>query len=158
MTSRLSNSTLPSLLILLCLLAACSPDAAPVPGAGFEVGKSTFAVYCASCHQLNGTGSEGRVPPLDGSAWITGPEERLVRIVLHGLRGSIEVRGQIYNLEMLGFGQILSDAQIAGVLSYVRERFGGGARSIDSATVAAVRAGTRDRLVYWTVAELLEIR
>jgi len=62
--------------------------------------------------------------PLAGSPWVRGPENRLIRIVLHGVRGPLEVHDKTYDLEMPGFGRILSDADVASLLSYVRRRSG----------------------------------
>ena len=72
-------------------------------------GRTQYASYCAACHHIEGSGVAGEAPPLTGSFWVTGPQERLIRIVLHGLRGPIEVGGKIYNREMPGFGQVLTD-------------------------------------------------
>ena len=35
----------------------------------------------------------GVYPPLAGSEWVLGSEERLIRIVLHGLKGPVKVKG-----------------------------------------------------------------
>ena len=121
-----------------------------------EPGKTGFESYCAACHQPGGVGIEGRVPPLLGSPWVAGPEDRLIRIVLHGLRGPIEIRGKTYNMEMLGF-HLLTDEEIASVLSYVRTRYGKPSLPITAATVSRVRAATREHTGYWTVDELLAV-
>ena len=96
-------------------------------------------------------------PPLAGSSWVAGPESRLIRIVLHGVRGEMEVAGRTYNREMPGFGQIVSDAEIAALLSFVRRRFGGLDTEIQPQTVAEIRTRYQDRSSYWSVDELLRI-
>jgi mono/diheme cytochrome c family protein len=98
----------------------------------------------------------GEAPPLEGSSWLAGPEGRVIRIVLHGLRGPIEVRGKIYNQEMPGFGPVLTDADIASLLSYVRKRFGGASTSASETAISLIRAANRGRMNYWTVDELLK--
>jgi mono/diheme cytochrome c family protein len=98
----------------------------------------------------------GETPPLAGSAWVTGPESRLIKIVLHGVRGPMEVRGKTYDLEMPGFGQVLSDADVASLLSFVRGRFGARGEPVTSAAVSRVRAANQTRTEYWSVEELLE--
>ena len=98
----------------------------------------------------------GEAPPLEGSSWVTGPEDRLIRIVLHGLRGNIEVAGKTYNQEMPGFGPILTDAGIASLISYVRTRFGGASIPVSPEAVSLIRAATGNRTHYWTVPELLK--
>ncbi len=120
-----------------------------------DSGRTQFESYCAACHLSHGLGMMGEAPPLEGSSWVVGPENRLIKIVLHGLRGTIEVRDKTYNQEMPGFGEILTDAELASLLSFVRKRFGGASTPILPATVSRVRAATRNRTDYWTVDELL---
>jgi mono/diheme cytochrome c family protein len=98
----------------------------------------------------------GEAPPLEGSAWVAGPENRVIKIVLHGLRGPIEVRSKTYNQEMPGFGPILTDADIASLLSYVRRRYGGASAPTSEAAVSQIRAANRSRTGYWTVDELIK--
>jgi mono/diheme cytochrome c family protein len=98
----------------------------------------------------------GEAPPLEGSAWVAGPENRVIKIVLHGLRGPIDVRSKSYNQEMPGFAPILTDADIASLLSYVRRRFGGANAPTSEAAVSLIRAANRGRTGYWTVDELMK--
>jgi mono/diheme cytochrome c family protein len=98
----------------------------------------------------------GEAPPLEGSSWIAGPENRLIKIVLNGLHGPIEVGSKSYNQEMPGFAPILTDADIASLLSYVRRRFGGATTPTSEAAVAQIRAANRGRAQYWTVPELIK--
>jgi mono/diheme cytochrome c family protein len=110
-----------------------------------------------ACHQATGQGLPGAFPPLADSEWVLGPEQRLIRIVLHGLGGEIEVIGATYNGIMPAFGPSTlswSDDEIAAVLSYVRQEWGNAADPVSPETVAAVRAETADRTTAWTVAEL----
>src|ERR1700704_4355002 len=69
-----------------------------------EPGRAKFETYCAGCHLNEGPWMRGEAPPLEGSSWVAGPENRVIKIVLHGLRGRIEVGGTTYNQEMPGFG------------------------------------------------------
>lgn len=88
---------------------------------------------------------------------MKGPESRLIRIVLHGVRGSIEVNGETYNREMLGFGQVVTEGEIAALLSYVRSQWGDIDVPVREETVRRIRRDTQDRTTYWTVDELLRI-
>jgi mono/diheme cytochrome c family protein len=92
---------------------------------------------------------------LVGSSWITGPQDRLIRILLHGVRGPIEVAGRSYNREMPGFGQVLSDTEAASLASFVRQSFGGAATAVEAAEVSRIRAADGQRTAPWTVDELL---
>lgn len=120
-------------------------------------GEKLFNAYCAACHQLGGQGVEGRVPPLDNSPWVAGSENRLVRIVLNGLRGPIEINGELYNLEMPAFRPLFKDDDVASILTYVRQRYGAPSPPVTTKTVARLRQETDDRKRYWTVEELLRL-
>jgi len=49
----------------------------------------------------------------------------------------MQIEGKTYDQEMPGFGRILSDAQVASLLSFVRKRFAGPSDPISPATVSA---------------------
>jgi mono/diheme cytochrome c family protein len=64
------------------------------------------------------------------------------------------VGSKTYNQEMPGFGPVLTDADIASLVSYVRKRFGGAGTPVSEAAVGLIRAANRGRTEYWTVDEL----
>jgi len=136
-------------LCLVVLLAGCASHRRPAGMPAADRGRNLFQSYCAACHLT----VEGEAPPL-GSPWVTGPEERLIKIVLHGVRGPMEVQGKIWDREMPGFGQILSDADVASLLSFVRQRFGAPGEAITAAAVGRVRAANQSRTEYWRVEDL----
>jgi mono/diheme cytochrome c family protein len=147
---------LPAGLALLWIpasLCGCEGGADP-PDPVAERGKKLFEVTCAGCHQATGAGKEGVGMPLAGSPWVEGPEARLARIALHGVRGPIEVSGRVYNLEMPAFGRIFNDEELAAILTYIRQAWSNRAPPVPAATIAAVRAATADRGDSWTAAEL----
>ena len=122
-----------------------------------QLGKRVFDMTCVTCHQANGLGVPGQYPPLVGSEWAQGSEERAIRIVLHGLNGPITVEGKEFNNVMAPLGAALKDEQIANALSYVRASWGNTAPEVQPETVAKVRADTASRTSFWTAAELLKI-
>jgi mono/diheme cytochrome c family protein len=126
---------------------------APVPGA-LVSGASVFANRCAACHQATGLGLPGAFPPLAGSEYVLGEEERVVRIVLRGLMGPVTVKGQPFNGAMPAWADQLSDAEIAAVLTYVRSSWGNSAEAIAVEKVARERAATSGRTAPWTAGEL----
>ncbi|PYI88975.1 MAG: dehydrogenase [Verrucomicrobia bacterium] len=123
----------------------------------FEVGKTLYLVSCGSCHQPTGLGQEGLAPPLLDSEWVAGPEDRLVRIALQGLRGPLTVKGKPYQLDMPSLA-VFDDDQIAAVLTYVRREWGHTFPPIEPEAVKRVRAATANREDAWSEAELLKIR
>lgn len=109
---------------------------------------------CQACHQADGRGVEGNFPPLLGSTWVTGSPETLVRILLHGVEGELEVGGRRYNQVMPPWKH-LHDEQLAAVATFVRGSWGNAAAPVSAETVKAVRASTATRSRAWTAAELL---
>ncbi|MDI1320657.1 MAG: cytochrome c [bacterium] len=129
-----------------------------VPLTRAQLGKKVFDVTCIACHQANGLGLPGQYPPLAGSEWATGSEERVIRIVLHGLNGPIKVEGKDFNNVMAPLGEALKDEQIANAISYVRASWGNNAPEVTPEAVAKVRAETAGRKTYWTAAELEQVK
>lgn len=128
----------------------------PVQQRLVDGGRETYAMICAACHQPHGGGNAGVAPPLAGSDWVSGPPERLARVVLHGLYGPVEISGQRWNLHMPGFGSLdlMTDEKIAGVLSYVRRAWGNTSAPVEPILIAAVRKETAGRTFPWRAEEL----
>ena len=85
---------------------------------------------------------------------MNGDADRMIRIVLHGLQGPITVKRQPYNSVMAAWKAVLSDAEIAAVVSYVRTNFGNTASEVSAADVARVRAATSSQVGPYTAATL----
>lgn len=118
----------------------------------FERGAATYAAVCAACHLTSGRGEAGTAPPLRGSGWVLGSKERLVRVLVHGLVGPLELAGTTWEGEMPALAA--SDEELADVLTYVRREWGHGAEPVTPDEVARVRAATRGRQQPWTADEL----
>ena len=67
--------------------------------------------------------------------------------------GPITVNGMTYNSMMPPVAGV-SDADIADVLTYVRQSFGNKANAVTADQVKAIRAATAGRTTMWTTAEL----
>ena len=122
----------------------------------FENGKTLFAASCAACHQLHGMGMDGLAPPLVDSEWVLGSEQRLTRIVLHGLHGPLKVLGRSYSLDMPSMA-VYDDEQIASILTYIRREWEHTAAPVEPSTVAKIRADTKSRQEAWVQSELLNV-
>ena len=125
----------------------------------YHLGKSIYAKdgYCATCHQVDGKGIKSAgFPPLKGTQWVLGDEERLIKITLNGVMGKMEVMEKSYSgkVPMMAFGSLLNDREIAGVLTYVRNSFGNKAVAISPEKVKQVREDTKDKKGYYLVEEL----
>ncbi len=112
--------------------------------------------YCGTCHQKDGNGlPEAQFPPLTGSEWVQGDENRLIRLALHGLVGPIEVKGVKYAgaVPMTPF-KFLKDDEVADVLTFVRNAFGNKAPPVSPQAVREVRTATQDQKSFYQAADL----
>ena len=121
-------------------------------------GELIFQQRCMSCHQANGEGLPGTYPALAGSEYALAADPGVpIRIVMHGISGPITVKGTQYNSLMppYGVGVVMSDDEIASLLTYVRSTWGNSASAVTAADVATVRTATASHTGTMTV-ELLK--
>lgn len=102
-------------------------------------GAVLFGTYCATCHQANGSGVRGAIPPLDGSRYVLADAEVPAGILLRGIAGPIEVTERMYNGRMPTFQGVLNDQEIALILSHVRTSWSNAADPVTAGQVAKVR-------------------
>lgn len=130
------------MVILSALLAGCTHEA-PIsklyPDVGRdesdshwmmdwdERGAALYEINCASCHGFEGEGIADVYPALANNPIVTGPHAALVILPMYG-RGA-----------MPSFAEILSDEDMARVLSYVRESWGNRAGPVSPQQVAVFR-------------------
>jgi mono/diheme cytochrome c family protein len=114
--------------------------AGPGEDAMFARGRAVYGSLCGLCHGNDGLGKPGQVPPLAGSEWVNAKGvQRLARISLAGLNGKIQVEGRDWNLSMAAMGAALSDADLAAVLTFIRQSWGNQAGAVTADEVQAVR-------------------
>ena len=145
---------------------AYSPDFDPNAGAPkpveialFDRGAKVYRNQCAQCHQADGNGVLGVYPPLVASSWVTGHPQVVSRILINGLNGPILVKGSKYNGNMPAFGSsglALSDKDIAGVITYIRQEWGNSASEVTVATIADYGDLYAGRSVPWQATDLRE--
>jgi putative heme-binding domain-containing protein len=116
--------------------------------------------HCATCHLTHGKGSANIYPPLAASPWVTGSEDRLIKMTLHGVWGKMTVNGKTYDPSrgvppMTAFRSLLKDDELAAVLTFVRNTWGNKASPVSAASVKKVRQQTSDRSTFWTPDDLL---
>jgi mono/diheme cytochrome c family protein len=88
---------------------------------------------------------------------VLGSEQRLIRIVLHGVSGPIKVKGASYSLDMPAMG-VFDDEQTAAILTYIRREWENGAPPVEPSTVRHIRALEARRTDAWRQEELLKIK
>ena len=114
--------------------------------------------HCGTCHQSHGKGlpSSG-YPPISGTKWANGDEERLIKLTLKGLHGPMEIQGKAYpgQVPMTQFEGLLDDEEVAAVLTYVRNAFGNKATPVSPEKVKEVRAAIKEKKGFYAPEELL---
>jgi mono/diheme cytochrome c family protein len=113
----------------------------------FTAGQQVFQNLCIACHGANGRGQAGLGPALAGSKWVTGRAGLTARIILNGKEGE----------KMMPPLQMLTDDQVASVLTFVRRSWGHSASAVSPALVREVRGASTGRTRPWTEAELMRL-
>lgn len=115
--------------------AADAPSKAPAMSHGWTFGEQggadLYSHVCAACHQPDAKGAvgAGTYPPLAGDKKLVSAGFML-NVLLRGLNG------------MPPLGDMMSDAQVADVVNFVRTHFGNHyADAVSAADVAAARRG-----------------
>ena len=120
-------------------------------------GEQIYNKTCGQCHQASGLGAAGQFPPLCGSEWVLEPDPaRVIRIALQGAQGPLMVKGQEWNqiMSLNATTLNISDADLAAVLSYIRNAWGNRAPIVTAAQIKAVKEDTQGRAIHWTAQEL----
>jgi mono/diheme cytochrome c family protein/glucose/arabinose dehydrogenase len=125
----------------------------------FALGRQHYLAVCAGCHGSDGEGLMPLGPPLVDAEWVLGSEERLIRILLHGMEGPVDVGGKRYAapeiLPDMPALAVLDNESIASVLTYIRREWGHGADPVNPLSVSRIRVITQGRGRPWTQEELL---
>jgi mono/diheme cytochrome c family protein/glucose/arabinose dehydrogenase len=126
-----------------------------------EQGSLIFKQLCATCHGADAKGviiggKDATAPALAGNPDLNSDNtEKLIRILLYGLKGNIRGKSYADVMPALGFN---TDDYVASVLSYVRSDFGNQGRAIYPDLVKRVREATAGRTESYTMAELDTIK
>lgn len=115
--------------------AAAAPVASMPAASNFDwqqLGATTYAANCSSCHQASGQGIPGAFPPLaqHTPSLYNADRDYLVNVLLYGLMGQINAKGMNYNGVMPAWQQ-LSDAQIAATLNHIVTEWGNESALVD---------------------------
>lgn len=124
----------------------------------FATGRQKYLNLCASCHGTAGEGMARFAPPLKRSEWVTGDEQKLAMIILHGMEGPITVNGKEYDIpeilpNMPSF-TTLQDADIAAIATYIRNSWGHSGSKVERRTVGSIRFRTQGKITPWKASEL----
>lgn len=104
-----------------------------------RIGRQLYDKQCAECHQLNGNGYPPAYPPLAGNRSVTMHSAvNPIRIVLNGGYPP-STTGNPRPYGMPPFGHALNDAEVAAVVSYMRNAWGNQADLVSPAEVSRYR-------------------
>ena len=148
-TQYLEPADLRAMAVFLKELPQTPTDTDPreVPRAGASVlerGGKLYEQHCADCHGDRGQGVPGAYPALVGNRAVTlANTSNLVQVVLHG-GFPPSTRGQPRPFGMPPFATVLSDAEVAAVITYLRSSWSNRAAPVSELSVAQQRSSTRE--------------
>lgn len=101
-------------------------------------GKSIYAQTCQPCHGPDGMGDSRNYPPIANSPFVSRSSLQLSQIILRGVSGPITVHGKAWNIQpMPPQASLLSDRQLAAVMTFVRNSMGNATGDVVSIPQAA---------------------
>ncbi|HAU4908455.1 TPA: c-type cytochrome [Aeromonas hydrophila] len=102
-------------------------------------GKADYAMYCSTCHGVNGQGNDHVIPSLVGNQTVLAEDpSSLLNVLLYGAETPV-TQGNI-GYHMPGYGWTLNDQQIAELVNTLRASWGNEGVAIKPETVKAQRA------------------
>jgi cytochrome c553 len=145
-TQHLAPADLDAMAVFLKALpqgTGAKQDTGPAMGTAMALrGAKVYSDHCAQCHGDKGDGVAGAYPALAGNRAVTLPvTTNLVQVVLGGgFAPSTAVNPRPFG--MPPFATVLSDADVAAVISHIRASWGNRAFAIGELTVGQQRSST----------------
>ena len=122
-----------------------APAALPANDPSMVAGAAIYRDQCSACHGLDGKGVAELFPSIANSTMVRSDDPTTsIRIVLRGAR-SVGTSAQPTAPGMPSYGRQLDDDQVAAVLTYMRNSWGGAAQAVTPARVSQVRLDTAGR-------------
>ncbi|MGZ5927679.1 MAG: c-type cytochrome [Rhizomicrobium sp.] len=119
------------------------PPAPPSSDPAMQAGATLYRNNCVACHGGDGKGERLIFPPLAGNAILIQPSaESLTRVVLEGAQAAGTMTAPT-SPSMPSFAWKLNDAQVADLLTYIRNSWGNAAAPVSSESVGKIRASLR---------------
>jgi mono/diheme cytochrome c family protein len=146
-SSHMTDSDLKAIATYLKSVPGADDKPAPVAAndPAMKAGAAIYRDVCSACHAIDGKGVPNLFPSLaDASVVRSDDPTSAIRIVLRGAR-SVATTPEPTAPGMPSFAWQLSDAQIAAVLTYVRNGFGSPAPAVSASDVSTARKDLRPR-------------
>ncbi|MDC8760133.1 c-type cytochrome [Janthinobacterium fluminis] len=120
--------------------AVVEPDTSSAAKAQLAAGAKLYENHCVECHRADGTGMPPAYPPLAGNRALTTTEAvNPIRIVLNG-GFAPGTAGNPRPYGMPAYGPLLSDAEVAAVVTYLRSSWGNKAGAVSALEVNRYRS------------------
>ncbi len=104
-----------------------------------QQGQAIYNNQCAACHTVAGEGIVGLFPRLSGTPLVQQSQATsLIRVVLEGSR-AVATNAAPTGPAMPSFAWRLSDADVAAVVTYIRNAWGNAAPAVSASEVANMR-------------------
>ena len=104
-----------------------------------QQGQAIYNDQCAACHTMAGVGIVGLFPRLAGAPLVQQAQATsLIRVVLEGSR-AVATDGAPTGPAMPSFAWQLSDADVAAVITYIRNVWGNDAPAVSAGDVGNMR-------------------
>lgn len=144
-TRHLSNEDVRAMAVYLKSLPANSRDSGePASADVLRAGSLQYDIHCGSCHLPTGEGAREQGPPLVGSPIVLDADPAsLINVTLYGaqtphISPSREWEARQW-IRMEPFDNIMTDEQVAAVLSFIRATWGHEAGAVTPEQVAKQR-------------------
>lgn len=140
-SSRMKDEELRAIAVYLKAQPGQDDGAAPVPALdpAMRAGAAIYADSCASCHRGDGSGVRGLFPTLAGAPVVQQLDPTsLIRVVLQGARSAATPSAPT-GAAMPSYDWRLDDAQVAAVVTYIRNAWGNQAPAVEAGAVAKSR-------------------
>jgi mono/diheme cytochrome c family protein len=118
-------------MVSLCLVWLTAAVWAQEKSALFQEGQKVFTSHCAACHRGNGEGLPDVFPALKGNPFVMGDPIPVIQTILEGRKGKIG--------RMPAWQNTLTDQDMAGVVTYIRQNWGNQAEAVSADLVAKNR-------------------
>jgi mono/diheme cytochrome c family protein len=141
-TSHLTDADLRAIAVYLKDLppgGGVPPQPVSAQDPAMQRGEAIYNERCAACHTVAGEGIVGLFPRLNGAPLVQQPQATsLIRVVLEGSR-AVGTEGAPTGPAMPSFAWQLSDADVAAVVTYIRNAWGNAAVAVSASEVGKMR-------------------
>jgi len=146
-TSHMTDADLAAIAGYLKSLPGRADSAKPLPAEDpvMQAGAAIYRDECSACHGLKGGGTPRLFPSIADSSVVRAEDPTtLIRVVLRGAR-SVATAAEPTSPGMPSYGWQLDDAQVAAVLTFIRNTWGSAAPPVSPHDVARERSQLASR-------------